>query len=128
MNRLLTLASTSLFAAGLAILPVSVYAQPNATVASPTGTDMKSGTPVTTSPAAMAPVAKTPAAHTPKDAVATSGTTTATPGHDAKDASNGKDKVTTKVVPPAGDNKVTHTPASGPTSGTGAGAPAKVGG
>ncbi len=45
MNRLLTLASSGLFAAGLAILPVSVYAQPNAatngTPAGSTGTEIK---------------------------------------------------------------------------------------
>ena len=37
MTRLMTLASTGLFATGLAIFPVSVFAQPNAA----TGTDTK---------------------------------------------------------------------------------------
>ena len=40
MKRLLTLASAGLFATGLAIFPVSVFAQPNATV----GTDTKTQT------------------------------------------------------------------------------------
>ena len=35
MTRFATLASTGLFAAGLAILPVSVFAQPSATVTAP---------------------------------------------------------------------------------------------
>ena len=42
MKRLLTLATTGLFATGLAVLPVTVFAQPSATA----GTDAK----VTTAP------------------------------------------------------------------------------
>ncbi len=37
MNRFLTLASTGLFATGLAILPVSAFAQSNAPVGAPAG-------------------------------------------------------------------------------------------
>jgi hypothetical protein len=40
MKRLLTLATTGLFATGLAVLPVTVFAQPTATP----GTDAKSAT------------------------------------------------------------------------------------
>ena len=68
MNRLLTLASTGLFAAGLAILPVSVYAQPNAAATGTTSgtttsgpaasTDMKTTAPVVGQGAKAAPAVK----------------------------------------------------------------------
>jgi len=48
MNRLLTLATSGLFASGLAILPVSVFAQ---TASAPAGTDTK---PVAAAPAKVA--------------------------------------------------------------------------
>ncbi len=53
MNRLLTLASTGLFAAGLAILPVSVYAATSGDTNAP-GTNA----PVTASVGKVAPVVK----------------------------------------------------------------------
>jgi hypothetical protein len=40
MKRLLTLATTGMFATGLAVLPVTVFAQPSATV----GADVKAST------------------------------------------------------------------------------------
>jgi hypothetical protein len=61
MKRLVTLATSGLFASGLAILPVSVFAQPANTA--PT-TDMK---PATTAPAKVA-------THDAKDATVTKDT------------------------------------------------------
>ena len=94
MNRFLTLASSSLFATGLAILPVSVFAQPNATP----GNDAKAGTPTaqvtghdTKATIAAAPVK--PAAHDAK--VVTAPVT----GKDAGKANS--TKVTTAPVTPA---------------------------
>ena len=75
MNRLLTLASTGLFAGGLAILPVSVFAQPS----SAAGTDGKTGTTtqVTGQDGKTAPVAH--------------GTVMAAPSHDTKLMHKGKE-------------------------------------
>ncbi len=44
MNRFLTLASTGLFATGMAILPVSAFAQSNVPTGAPAGTDTKAAT------------------------------------------------------------------------------------
>jgi hypothetical protein len=99
MTRLLTLASTGLFAAGLAIFPVSVFAQPNAA----TGTDTK--------PAATAPVA----GHDVK-------TTAPVTAHDTKAAMPAKDAAKgAAVVKPADTKTSAVKPATGST-------PAKVGG
>lgn len=94
MNRLLTLASSSLFATGLAILPVSVFAQPNAT----SGTDAKAGIPAAqvSGHDAKATIATAPAKPAVHDAkVATAPVT-------AKDAGKASPtKVTTAPVTPA---------------------------
>lgn len=99
MTRLLTLASTGLFAAGLAIIPVSVFAQPNAA----TGTDTK--------PATTAPVA----GHDVK-------TTAPVAAHDTKAAMPAKDAAKGAAVVKPADTK---TSAVKPAT---AGTPAKVGG
>jgi len=99
MTRLLTLASTGLFAAGLAIFPVSVFAQPNAA----TGTDTK--------PATTAPVA----GHDAK-------TTAPVAAHDTKAAMPAKDAAKGAAVVKPADTK---TSAVKPAT---AGTPAKVGG
>ena len=110
MTRLLTLASTGLFAAGLAIIPVSVFAQPNAA----TGTDTK---PATTAPVAGHDVKTTApvAAHDTK-------ATAPVAGHDAKTAMPAKDAAKGAAVVKPADTK---TSAVKPAT---AGTPAKVGG
>ncbi len=116
MKRLLTLASTGLFATGLAILPVSVYAQPNA---------------VTTPAPVVSPVVshETKPTHPPVVSPAVSHDTKAMPAGKqalskdaAKPATDTKD-ATKAATAKAGSAKVATTPA-GATTGT----PAKVGG
>ena len=109
MKRLLTLASAGLFATGLAIFPVSVFAQPNATA----GTDTKAQM--------TAPVA----GHDAKTV----------PSHDAKVVPTGKEAASqdaAKAKPPTKDADKAGIATSGsvkavtpaaPTS-----TPAKVGG
>ena len=113
MNRLLTLATTGLFVAGLAILPVSVYAQPNGTVGT-TGTEMKADA-KTGSAAVVSHDSKTA-----KPASVATGTTKAAPvAHDAKTTAPmgkeaGKDKAAVKDATPApsGNTKVSTAPAT----------------
>jgi hypothetical protein len=80
MKRLLTLAATGMFATGLAVLPVTVFAQPSATV----GTDAKptTSTHTVTNDAKVAPGNK--------DAAKTTGTklSTAPTGGAAKPTGN----------------------------------------
>ena len=114
MNRLLTLATTGLFTAGLAILPVSVYAQPNSASVGTTGTEMK--TDAKTGSAAVVSHDST----TAKPASVATGTTKAAPvAHDAKTTAPmgkeaGKDKAAVKDATPApsGNTKVSTAPAT----------------
>jgi hypothetical protein len=86
MKRLLTLAATGMFATGLAVLPVTVFAQPSATV----GTDAKptTSTHTVTNDAKVAPGNKDAGAT--KDSAKTTGTklSTAPTGGAAKPTGN----------------------------------------
>ena len=111
MNRLLTLATSGLFVAGLAILPVSVYAQPNSASVGTTGTEMKAD--AKSGSAAVV-------SHDSKTAKPATGTTKAAPvAHDAKTTAPmgkeaGKDKAAVKDATPApsGNTKVSTAPAT----------------
>lgn len=111
MKRLLTLASAGLFATGLAIFPVSVFAQPNAA----TGTDTKAQTtvPVTGHDAKQVPASK---AALSKDAAKSPAVSKDADKVDAAKAGSVKAGSTAAPIS-------TSTPASTPTS-----TPAKVGG
>ena len=115
MNRFLTLASTGLFATGLAILPVSAFAQSNAPAAATSmGTDAKSGTVSGNVGATVMPL-KADAGK------ADAGKAAAAPVTDAKGA-----KSSTAVAPAAtGTAKMTTAPAPSATQPTAA---AKTGG
>ena len=133
MKRLLTLASAGLFATGLAIFPVSVFAQPNATA----GTDTKAQM--------TAPVAghdaKTVPSHDAKvvpshDAKAMpSHDAKVMPSHDAKVVPTGKEAASqdaAKAKPPTKDADKAGAATSGSvkavTPAAPASTPAKVGG
>lgn len=83
MTRFVTLASTGLFAAGLAILPVSVFAQPSATTTAPAATSTQ--TTVKSDSKVTAPVVHKDAS---KDA-----------GKDVGKTEVGKTTATTKTAP-----------------------------
>ena len=125
MKRLLTLASAGLFATGLGIFPVSVFAQPNATA----GTDTKAQV--------TAPVAGHDAKTVPShDAKAMpSHDAKAVPSHDAKAVPTGKEAASqdaAKAKPPTKDADKAGAATSGSvkavTPAAPASTPAKVGG
>ena len=122
MNRLLTLASSGLFATGLMILPVTVFAQPNASTGASTGTtagvvtsatgghDVKATAPAasmgtatgTGASTAMKPDAK--AAHVPAVAVPTTKDVhkdAASTGHKDTGKADGTKMTTAPVTAPA---------------------------
>jgi hypothetical protein len=82
MNRLLTLATSGLFASGLAILPVSVFAQ---TASAPAGTDTK---PVAAAPAKVATQDTKTAPAKPADTKVTATPATGTTAPAAKTANH----------------------------------------
>jgi hypothetical protein len=86
MKRLLTLATTGLFATGLAVLPVTVFAQPTATP----GTDAKSATASHSMPsdAKMTPATKDGTAGKDTSKVTGSKSGTAPAGSAAKTTGN----------------------------------------